>query len=57
MIRNQKVKVLILLEENEQNEWYMFSGQGISTAYGEDEPDYELSLLKEPNPDYNHEGR
>ena len=52
IIKNQKVKLLILLEENEQNEWYQFSEKGLSTAYDENEPSYELNMLKEPNPDY-----
>jgi hypothetical protein len=51
-IKNQKVKLLILLEENEQNEWYQFAGKELSAAYSEDEPSYTLNMLKEPNPDY-----
>lgn len=51
-IKNQKVKLLILLEENEQNEWYQFSGKGLSAAYSEEEPSYTLSMLKESNPHY-----
>lgn len=52
VIKNQKVKLLILLEENEQNEWYQLSGSSLSAAYAEDEPSYTLNMLKEPNPDY-----
>jgi len=52
LIKNQKVKLLILLEENEMNEWHQFSGQHLSSAYGKDEPEYTLGMLKEPNPDY-----
>lgn len=52
IIKNQKVKLLILLEENDQNEWYRFSVAGLSAAYGEDEPSYTLNMLNEPNPDY-----
>lgn len=51
-IKNQKVKLLILLEENEQNEWYQFSGNSLSAAYAEDESSYTLNMIKEPNPDY-----
>lgn len=51
MIKNQ-VKILILLEEGEQNEWYRFSSSGLSEACGEDEPSYSLDMIKEPNPDY-----
>ena len=53
IIKNQKVKLLILLEESEQKEWHQFSVQALSKGYSEDEPDYTLSMLKEPNPDYN----
>ena len=51
-IKNQKVKLLILFEENDQNEWYTFSGKSLSVAFGDDEPLYSLNMLKEPNPDY-----
>jgi hypothetical protein len=52
MIKSKKVKLLILLEENEQNEWHSFSDKGLAAAYNEDEPSYTLNMLKEPNPDY-----
>ncbi len=51
-IKNQNVKVLILIEENGQNDWYQFSANGLSSAYSNDEPQYTLNLIKEPNPDY-----
>ena len=52
IIKNKKVKLLILIEENEQSEWHQFSVKGLSAAYGENEPDYTLNMLKEQNPDY-----
>ena len=52
IIKNQKVKLLILLDENEQNEWYRFSDKGLSGAYSDNEPSYTLNMLKEPNPDF-----
>lgn len=52
MIKNKKVKLLILIEKNEQSEWYHFSDKSLAAAYGENEPDYTLNMLKEPNPDY-----
>ncbi|MDP2414483.1 hypothetical protein [Daejeonella sp.] len=52
IIKNQKVKLLILLEETEQNEWFRFSGKGLSAAYSEQEPSYTLNMIKKPNPDY-----
>ncbi len=51
-IKNQKVKLLILMEETEQNEWYKLSEKSLSNAYGDNEPDYSLNMVKEPNPDY-----
>jgi hypothetical protein len=36
----------------EQDDWQQLSVQGLSTAYGEDEPEYSASLIKEPNPTY-----
>jgi hypothetical protein len=36
----------------EQDDWQLFSMQGLSAAHGEDEPEYPVSLIKEPNPTY-----
>ncbi len=41
--------------EAEQDEWRIAAGLLLENAYGEDEPEYSLDLIKEPNPDY--EGR
>jgi len=51
-LKNKKVKLLILLED-EDNEFYNLSTIGLSKLYSEDEPDYDVSMIKEPNPDYN----
>ena len=51
-LKNKKVKLLILIED-EENEFYDLSMAGLSKAYSEDEPDYDVSMIKEPNPDYN----
>ena len=40
------------VEDEEREDWLLIAGAGLERAYGEDEPDYPLSLLKEPNPDY-----
>jgi predicted DNA-binding antitoxin AbrB/MazE fold protein len=32
--------------------WYILSLQGLSRAYSDDEPDYEISQIKEFNPSY-----
>ena len=32
--------------------WETFSQQGLAAAYGPAEPEYALSMVKEPNPSY-----
>jgi hypothetical protein len=55
-IKNKKVKLLILIdEEDSKNEFYDLSIQGLSKAYSTDEPEYDQSLVKEPNPEYKNE--
>jgi hypothetical protein len=54
-IKNKKVRLLILMEEDSENDFYNLSSQSLSNAYSVHEPDYDLSLVKEPNPDYGHE--
>lgn len=51
-IKNQKVKLLILMEENEEIEGHHFSGKSLSATYSDNEPNYSLSMVKEPNPDW-----
>jgi hypothetical protein len=41
--------------DEERSEWLGVSLKGLEAAYGEDEVEYPLSSIKEPNPDY--EGR
>ncbi len=43
--------IIILLEENDSN-WNELSSQSLNRAYGEAEPEYSFSEVKEPNPDY-----
>jgi hypothetical protein len=38
--------------EKERDEWFRFSMSNFSRAYGENEPDYENGVIKEPNPYY-----
>jgi len=55
----QDTPVMILVrseeEDDERDEWGTAAGLLLENAYGEDEPEYPLNLIKEPNPDY--EGR
>jgi hypothetical protein len=38
--------------DSERDEWLRFSGQRLAEAYGEDEPEYTLDMIQEPNPAY-----
>jgi hypothetical protein len=37
---------------SEEDGWHQFSKEKLSKAYGADEPEYDLSMVQEPNPDY-----
>lgn len=50
-LKNKKVKLLILIEE-EENQFYKLADEGLSKAYSQDEPEYDLSLINEPNATY-----
>ncbi len=47
-----KAKVVESEKNKEQEEWSSFSAKGLANAYGKDEPDYTLNMVKEPNPAY-----
>jgi hypothetical protein len=55
---NTKLIITVLLDEppdDERQAWLRLAETGLASAYGKDEVDYSLDLIKEPNPDY--EGR
>ena len=39
-------------ETSEEDSWRQFSKEKLSKAYSANEPEYDLSMVKEPNPDY-----
>ena len=41
--------------DSERESWARLSAEGLQQAYGNDEEEYSLDLVKDPNPDY--EGR
>jgi hypothetical protein len=49
------VTVLPKSENGEGSEWTRLSLESLARAYDDDEPEYSLDLIKEPNPEY--EGR
>ena len=54
---NTKLIVTVLPEtlEEEREDWTRLALEGLEWAYGDDEPEYSLDLIKEANPEY--EGR
>lgn len=46
------VKIEIELGNSEDDEWRKMSQIAMSKAYGEDEPEYTMANIKEPNPLY-----
>ena len=48
-LKNAKVKLLFLIEENEANDFYKFSAKALANAYSYNEPWYKLSNIKEVN--------
>ena len=43
-------KLIVILLEEEDTDWYTLSSQNLNRAYREQEPDYSLSEVKEHNP-------
>lgn len=37
-------------EDAERHDWFLLSSGGLEAAYGENEPEYSLAMIKEPNP-------
>jgi len=53
LLPNTRLLVTVIREaEVEQDAWWQFSCIGLSGAYGENEPEYPLTAIKEPNPAY-----
>lgn len=52
---NTKLIVIVLLNEipdDERQGWFRLAERGLAGTYGENEVEYPLDLIKEPNPDY-----
>ena len=46
------VKLIITVLPNEREDWRLAAKKNLARAYGDDEPEYELDLIKERNPEY-----
>ncbi len=49
------ITVLPKPSDEEREDWAQLSLESLARAYGDDEPEYSLDLIKEANPEY--EGR
>ena len=52
---HSKIMIAVIAVEDladEREFWYQLADQGLAMAYGDDEPDYSLAVIKEPNPEY-----
>lgn len=56
-IKNKQAKLLFLFEEETDDNFYAYSVKGLSRAYADDEPEYDMSMVKEPNPSYKDDRR
>ena len=48
----KKVELIILPLEDEQDDWNQAGIASLNRAYGENEPEYTIGLVKERNPGY-----
>ena len=53
--------VIVVFEDDdsdrERDDWQRLSADGLARAYGDNEPDYSLNLIKEKNAEYGDQGR
>ena len=54
-IPHSKIMIAVMAADDLADEsefWYQLADQGLAMGYGDDEPDYSLAVIKEPNPEY-----
>jgi hypothetical protein len=52
---HSRIVVAVLASEDildEREAWFRFAAEQFQVAYGENEPEYTLDLIREPNPEY-----
>jgi hypothetical protein len=49
---NTKLLVTVLTKDEESEEWLALSARRLEDAFGEDQEEYPLELIKKSNPEY-----
>jgi hypothetical protein len=49
---NTKLLVTVLPKDSEREAWLKLAAKGLQHAYGDEEEEYSLELIKEANPEY-----
>lgn len=49
---DNSLTVAVPNDDEDREDWLRLSALGLEAAYGEDEPEYSLDLIKEPNPEF-----
>lgn len=53
LLPNTNLLVTVLRQPDaEETAWLKLSAQRLDAAYGDSEPEYSVSMIKEPNPSY-----
>lgn len=47
-----RLLVTVLTENDDDQRWHALALQGLSQAYGMNEPEYTMSCIREPNAEY-----
>ena len=49
---SKKLEIIVFPFDEEDEDWKNYNLNSLNKAYSDDEPEYNLSMVKEPNADY-----
>jgi hypothetical protein len=55
ILPHSKIMIAVIASDDvldEREAWFRFAAAQFQATYGEDEPEYSLDLIREPNPEY-----